>query len=666
MRARAVAALLLILPVTVSGRARPLRWPLDEPRTLSSSFGEYRDGHYHAGVDLRTFGRVGLPCLAPDSCEAVRLRVSPAGYGKAVYVRFRDGTSAVFAHLSGFNRSLDSLAYAWRLERGRSSCDIEVPPGLARFRPGEIVAYSGSSGAPHPHLHFEMRDAAGRPFNPLVSRYDVPDGCAPILSGLEVVPLAWGSLANGSPLPATYRFRLERGDSYVLEDTLALDGIFGFGVSAFDTQVRGSYRMAPYSYELLIDGNPAYRLRNSGFDYSTAADVPLEYEDRVGRAPGRYLVLFKRPGNAMPDRDGPGAVTNDSARAGALDLADGPHEGVIVARDAAGNEARGRFRFVLGRAAAVEAPPAATRHGEPDSILCDVEPELQAEGLYLRITTDLPLASAPAVRRLDASGSDSLGVFPVGPREYEAFAPVERLASGANAFSVRGVDRRGRPVERLAAFQIFTFGTGGTASFEIAGGVAVRFTAPAVRGTAALMLRKAPPRAAGGPELASVGAPFALELASASYARPLRCDFDAGRGVGLFRWEGSAGWQCVGVPGADGSAVEVRRSGTYALFADSTAPVLRRFGYLAAARGSGFFKRKLCYVPVHEAGSGVDAESAAAYIDGERVVCEYDTFRSRLSIPIPRSRRGGPARLRVELADRAGNKAAAEFSCVIE
>ena len=93
---------------------------------------------------------------------------------------------------------------------------------------------------------------------------------------------------------------------------------------------------------------------------------------------------------------------------------------------------------------------------------------------------------------------------------------------------------------------------------------------------------------------------------------------------------------------------------------------MKRLGFSRGSAGSGFFKRKLCYVPVHERGSGVDAESAAAFLNGKRVVCEYDAYRARLAIPLPRTYPPGPANLRVEISDRAGNRSAGEFSFVVE
>jgi len=731
--------LLIALSVAAAARAGTCRWPLNEPRRLSSSFGEYREGHYHAGIDLRTFGRIGLPCLAPDSCTAVRLRVSPTGYGKALYVRLKDGRMAVYGHLNGFSRELDSLSYYWRLSHGRNSCDIELSPGVVRFVPGETVAFTGSTGSPFPHLHFEMRDSAGRPFNPLVSMYKVPDACAPIISALEVVPLSWGSLVDGSPVAITTRFRLTHDEHYALVDTLRLDGLFGFGVKAYDKQVLGSYRMAPYSVELTIDGKTAYRMRNDTFDYARAGDIPLEYEDRGGSAPGRYLLLFRKPANTMPDREGTGIIASGAGRAGALVLSSGLHTGEIVLRDAGGNEARGLFRFIVHRYPAVEV----SKSGEPgapgfkvdssdpeggspvslalsvsrdggrswlavetargslsigmnepstilyrcvardsegarverffavprpqagsDTVLCDVAPELRAEGLYLRIKTATALASAPSVR--GGRSGDSLGVVQTGMRDFIAFAPADSLANGVNLFSIRGTDCRGYPLERVRAFSIYTFGTGALASFDASGGLAVRLKAPSVRGTAGVMVRHA---AAGGKhssELTPIGAPFVLDFPLEAFARPLQCGFDAGRAAGLFRWDGKAGWHCVGVPARDEGTVDVRRSGTYAVFADSTAPVVKRPGFTRRGPESGFFKSRLCCVPVHERGSGVDADATTAFLNGKRVVCEYDEYRGRLAIPVPRSFPRGPAKLRIEIMDLAGNRSAAEFNLVIE
>ncbi|HVO76441.1 MAG TPA: hypothetical protein VMT60_00515, partial [Candidatus Bathyarchaeia archaeon] len=218
---------------------------------------------------------------------------------------------------------------------------------------------------------------------------------------------------------------------------------------------------------------------------------------------------------------------------------------------------------------------------------------------------------------------------------------------------------------RIHAFTIYTFGTGGVASFDAAPGLTIRFEAPSTRGTTALLLR---PEAAPGTcpgELAPLAPPFALDFPLEGYARPLQCSFDPAHGAGLFRWEGRAGWRCAGVPGRNGSMVDVPMSGTYAVLADSKAPVLKRVGFTRRGPESGFFKSRLMFVSVHEEGTGVDPDATAAYLNGTRVVCEYDQYRSRVTIPVPRSFPAGAARLRVEIADLAGNRSVGEFNCVI-
>ena len=57
---------------------------------MTSTFGEFRGDHYHAGVDLSTGGVIGKPVFAVGSGNLLRVRASGTGYGKAVYERIDD------------------------------------------------------------------------------------------------------------------------------------------------------------------------------------------------------------------------------------------------------------------------------------------------------------------------------------------------------------------------------------------------------------------------------------------------------------------------------------------------------------------------------------------------------------------------------------------------
>ncbi|MBN1886273.1 MAG: M23 family metallopeptidase [Candidatus Krumholzibacteriota bacterium] len=344
----------LIAALTASAaRAEVYLWPLHGPRRLSSSFGEYRGGHYHAGIDLRTGGRIGLPCRAIGDGWVSRLRIGPAGYGKALYLRLDDGRTAVYAHVEGFTRSLDSLAFDRRLDSGSSWCDIRLTRGRWRVAAGDTICWSGASGTSAPHLHFEMRDERGRPFDPLDGLFAVPDESAPIFSGLRAIPASRGGRVSGRLLPAERLFRATRS-GFVLPDTLYADGAIGFAVSVWDEQGYGRYAMAPSRIELLVDGERVYLIENRSFSYDQSGEIVFETDARGEGPANRYTALFRRPGNTREDRSGPGIVRRPGEPGGGRALAAGLHRGAIVATDAAGNESRAAFVFGLHDAPVVE------------------------------------------------------------------------------------------------------------------------------------------------------------------------------------------------------------------------------------------------------------------------------------------------------------------------
>ncbi len=194
LSAAAVLAVLILPAMPQGASGEVYLWPLHGNRRLSSSFSEYRDGHYHAGIDLRSYGAIGLPCLAVSEGRVVRVKVGAGGYGKALYLKLDDGRTAVYAHLDQFSRTVDSLAWHYRVHRETNWCDFRLPDGSYTFAVGDTVAFSGETGTSAPHLHFELRDEAERPLNPLIDIYSIPDKIPPIVS----VPVIISRRTKGS------------------------------------------------------------------------------------------------------------------------------------------------------------------------------------------------------------------------------------------------------------------------------------------------------------------------------------------------------------------------------------------------------------------------------------------------------------------------------------
>ena len=175
--------------VFAAGASSGYEWPLDLPRQLTSSFAEYRPGRFHAGIDLRTQG-VGRPIRAAHDGYVSRVRCSPWGYGKAVYVQLPDGNTAVYGHLSDYRSDL--LAYVRKAQHAKQRYTVDLYPELKAFpvRRGEVIAKSGQTGIGAPHLHYEVRDKDQHPINPRRLGIVWPDEARPAIRKVVVAPAA--------------------------------------------------------------------------------------------------------------------------------------------------------------------------------------------------------------------------------------------------------------------------------------------------------------------------------------------------------------------------------------------------------------------------------------------------------------------------------------------
>ena len=134
--------------------------PLKDEPSLSASFAELRNDHFHSGLDYRTGGVTGKEVMAAAEGYVYRIAVSPSGFGKAVYIRHPSGYSTVYAHLKSFRPDIEE--YVKKKQYERKSFSVSLFPSEDQFKVGrgEVIAWSGNSGGSSgPHLHFEVRDS---------------------------------------------------------------------------------------------------------------------------------------------------------------------------------------------------------------------------------------------------------------------------------------------------------------------------------------------------------------------------------------------------------------------------------------------------------------------------------------------------------------------------
>ena len=165
--------------------------PLSIPLKLSASFGDIRPNHFHMGVDFSTGGKVGLSLFSIEQGYVSRIKITSLGYGRAIYVNHPNGVTSVYAHCSGFEKSIQNIVLAYQEKNQLNEIDMTFTSGEIPVTKGQLIAYSGNSGnSSGPHLHFELRDTKSeKALHPLVHGFDISDIQAPIPSKIYLYPI---------------------------------------------------------------------------------------------------------------------------------------------------------------------------------------------------------------------------------------------------------------------------------------------------------------------------------------------------------------------------------------------------------------------------------------------------------------------------------------------
>ena len=166
--------------------------PMKIDMVLSGNFGELRSNHFHTGIDIKTYGREGYGMYAITEGHVSRIKISPWGYGKAIYIDHPNGLTTVYAHCSSFPEKIQKFIEKAQYQLQKSSIDLYPGEFELPVKKGEIIAYSGNSGSSHgPHLHFEIRDTKSEdPLNPLLFNFDIEDNISPSIEGIYLYSLS--------------------------------------------------------------------------------------------------------------------------------------------------------------------------------------------------------------------------------------------------------------------------------------------------------------------------------------------------------------------------------------------------------------------------------------------------------------------------------------------
>lgn len=335
---------------TVRGDA-DYRWPMKLKPELTSRFCDYRTGHFHAGVDIRTKGKTGYRVYAVDDGYIYRVIASYKGYGKGLYLKLKDGRIVVYGHLSKFEDRLNEEIRKLQMSSKRYDHNLFFTPDQYPVVKGQVIGYSGLSGAKAPHLHFEIRSEGNNPLNPLKFGFPFGDNRRPVFEKLAIRHYASG-FAPGNPCDIEI-INVDRGNDpgeYVISDTIVGTGYMALAVSGGDLVDGKGFLYGFYSLKLLVDDSIVFSMSCDSITYETTGQFEYIRDMELTRIVGHrktedndeniFYRLYIPPRNRQYFWDGNlsgSGVIPESDSAGQI------RRVRIVASDEAGNEANLRL-----------------------------------------------------------------------------------------------------------------------------------------------------------------------------------------------------------------------------------------------------------------------------------------------------------------------------------
>ncbi len=586
-----LVCLCLQLPTRSEATPGEYSWPLGREAPIAGTFGEYREGHFHTGIDFSTGGKTGLSVYAVADGEVCRVADSLTGFGKTIYLKHRDGNMSVYAHLENFSGDIAKRVFRLRANLTfRDKLDTSIAPGSLQVRKGQQIGVSGESGAGLPHLHFELRRDEERLIHPFDFLPRPSDRTAPVFLYAGFMPVVTNEEDAPFQSPGRYYyglgFRFLNG-RYTSEnefgDPTLLSGKFWTVVAITDTSdYSGAYRLSPRRIRYSVDHQDTRAILFDCLTYTAQENkkVGLIYDLHSSSSRGAYLFrLFTGlPRPECPLADGVECLD-------ASGMAEGAHRIWVEVEDINGNLSSAEIPFVAGRI---------SENSKWDETLKKLKDDRQ---------TFFPKKRKPKTL-MSLDGRVTCSLSPKMLYSDEAVTILDYYADGPERFAPPP------PESTLPLGMAYSFAPSGT---PLASPATLRFKAPRSDSVA---------------------------LEKMGIYR-----------LGRFDTQVMGKWIFVGsIPDTKKHALSVKidRLGDYTLFDDSVPP------RILPPRDKPYSREEEIHIPVTDLGSGI-ADTGQVIVDGKpHEEWYYDADRGWIRLILKKVKRGAH-RVEVTMADRLGN-----------
>ncbi len=317
---RLILFLIILLFAFQSSFAQNYLFPINPGKVcyLAGNVGEIRQQHFHAGLDIAIDVGAKVHCSADGYIS--RIKVSPYGYGKVIYVVHpQTKQQTVYGHLNGFSESIGQWVRNQQYSQQKSEIELILQPNQLPVKRGEVIAFSGNTGSSGgPHLHYEIRTMNDIALNPFSFGFkEIPaDNLPPILKKIAFLSLQTKARINHQFGRFEFSPSKIAPGQYEIKTPINVSGLVGLEVLTEDVlQGRPAHTYAVNKIEVKLDGAkifvadfnrltlennrsmfahvnfPVLRRSGKGFQKCYLADgnrLKINYENLIGK--GKILI----------------------------------------------------------------------------------------------------------------------------------------------------------------------------------------------------------------------------------------------------------------------------------------------------------------------------------------------------------------------------------------
>ncbi len=276
------------------------RSPLSVPILSSGSFGEIRADHFHSRIDYKTQGVEGLAVYAVADGYVSRIKISPVGYGNALYITHPNGLVSVYGHLKEYNNIIEYYAKQEQYRLESFAIDLFPDSNKIKVKKGDIIGFSGNTGRSFgAHLHFELREQQSEnPVNPMIYGFKIKDNLPPVIKAIKIYPVGIDSKVNNSTNPLSVSVS-KNGNKYYIDKSqkISVSGNIAFGIETYDLADGASNHKGVYSILLKVDSVDVFSLLLDKIDFNESRYINdlIDYKEFI--ADKKKIIQTKRASN---------------------------------------------------------------------------------------------------------------------------------------------------------------------------------------------------------------------------------------------------------------------------------------------------------------------------------------------------------------------------------